>query len=69
MLMSVPVVSADGLTPPHLVKRRENFHFTYKTNKEQYNESLRVLRVVCMHKTDRERLEEEILKFLDAFPV
>ena len=66
LLKSIPVGCKDILLPPHLVKRADVNCFTFKSNKERYNDNLCLLRAVCMHKTGTERLEEETSKHLSA---
>ena len=66
-LKSVPVGCKDIWLPPNLVKRSDVNCLTYKSNKERYNDNLRLLRAVCMHKTGSERVEEETKKLLSAY--
>ena len=67
LLKGVPVGYKDILLPPKLVKRSGVNCFTYTSNKERYNDNLRLLRAVCMHKTGSERVEEETKKLPNAY--
>ena len=67
LLKSVPVGCKDILLPTNLVERSDVNCFTYKSNKERYNDNLCLLRAVCMHKTGNERVEEETKKLLNAY--
>ena len=66
LLKSVPVGCKDSSLPPTLVKRSDVNCRSYTSNKERYNDNLCLLRAVCMHKTGKDRVEEETKKLFNA---
>ena len=66
LLKIVPVGCKDILLPANLIKRSDVNCLTYKSNKEQYNDNIFLLKAVCVHKTGSERFEEETKKKINA---
>ena len=67
LLKSVVVSWIAILWPTCIVKRADINSFTYKANKERYNDNWVFLRTVCMHRMGTEKMEEQKSDLLKAF--
>ena len=67
LLKSGPVGCKDILLPPRPFKRTDVNCVKYKANEERYNKNPCLLRAICLHKTETERLDEEACKNLSQY--